>query len=472
VNFVSFEFWIFFLAGLAGMGCLRWGIVRWAPACISAFDRISLIVLSLSLLYRESATTVVIILYVSSVVWFGTQWAESRKGFHRKLAVALVSGLALAPLIYYKYAVFLLGDVLHLSTDLAYAVLIPAGLSFYTFQLLGFMVDRLARQEHEKWCVTDYANFATFFPQIVAGPIERVRSLLPQLHGFTWRITSERLNTALAWMVYGMFLKLAIADNLASGSGWITAALDNPIQIWLANLIFAYRIYFDFAGYSFMALGLGKLLGIELTVNFRSPYTATNIQDFWRRWHITLSGWFRDYVYMPLGGSRTGSRVPRNILIVFVLSGLWHGAGWNFILWGVYHGILLCLFRMWPRRFYMPTAVSWLICFVVVLGSWLFFYETNIQQLIAKSAILINPLFYTPEAWSGALAHYAGVGNLATLALAMSMALGVHGLEWASHRHAGDHARWFLHPAATVIMVVLTIVLSPTTDNGFIYFNF
>jgi len=371
MNFASFDFWVYLICGSVIVGIIRSILYRMKAAWIPAYDKYSLLILSLSLLYRESAFTLISFLYVAAVIWYGTQWALAREGFERKMIITGILCLALIPLVYFKYANFIYRDVLRLSVNLWGSFLIPAGLSFYTFQLIGFMIDRIARNQHDTVTIGDYINFASFFPQIVAGPIERTDHLLPQVRQFSWRITQHHANEALSWIVYGLFLKLALANNIAEQSKWSGTALTNPFQIWLANFMFAYRIYFDFAGYSFVAIGLGKLFGIDLTINFKSPYTATNIQEFWRRWHITLSGWFRDYVYLPLGGGRAGKHVIRNILIVFVVSGIWHGAGWGFVLWGAFHGVLLCIFRFAKDRIKLPRALSWLICFIAVLISWL-----------------------------------------------------------------------------------------------------
>lgn len=473
MNFASFDFWMYLIVGASFIRLIRIILGFVTPEWIPRYDKVSLLILSLSLLFRESPVTLGVFLYVSIIIWFGTLWAlKNYPGNRRNILVGIVICLALTPLIYFKYANFIFSEVLNLSVAAWNRALIPAGLSFYTFQLIGFMVDRVVHNQHDKLKLADYINFASFFPQIVAGPIERVEHLLPQVQRFSWKISPQHLNEAVGWVVYGLFLKLAIANNIAGQSAWISAPLDNPFQIWLANFVFAYRIYFDFAGYSFIAIGLGKLLGIDLTINFRSPYTATNIQEFWHRWHITLSGWFRDYVYMPLGGSRTGKNVVRNIIIVFVVSGIWHGAGWNFVLWGFYHGVLLCLFRWINPRINLPSFIAWIICFIAVLASWLLFYETDISELLVKLGAIVNPRCYTLHAFQKIPTVCPELGNQATLALVLGMALVVHALEYISFRRKGDYASFFLHPASTLGMVVLTIILAPTTDNGFIYFNF
>lgn len=473
MNFASFDFWMFLVVGTIAIRLIRLFIGRFCRQLVPRYDAISLLTLSLSLLFRESPLTLGAFLYVIFVIWFGTKTGiRLPMGHRRSVVLGLTVAAAVLPLVYFKYANFLTKDVLKLpDNDWGYA-LIPAGLSFYTFQMIGFIVDRIIRDEHSSLPLIDYINFASFFPQIVAGPIERAGHLLPQVHSFSWKIDPRNLDRAVSWIIYGLFLKMAVANNIAEQSQWVQGPLNNPFQIWLGNLLFAYRIYFDFAGYSFIAVGLGKIYNIDLTINFRSPYTALNIQDFWRRWHITLSGWFRDYVYVPLGGGKSKEHVTRNILIVFTLSGIWHGAGWNFVLWGFYHGLLLCLFRVIKPYLRLPGFVSWAVCFVLILGSWLLFYETNIDELANKIAVILNPIGYTVEAMRHTLDISSGVGRQATLALALVISLGIHLLEYISFCKAGDHAALFLRPASTVTMAVLTVMFAPTADNGFIYFNF
>jgi alginate O-acetyltransferase complex protein AlgI len=472
MNFASFDFWVYLSLGSLLIGAGRVWVIRRRFPWLSHYDRVSLLLLSVSLLFRESPVTLAAFIFVSSVVWAGIHGLRHCRPTFQRFSLGLLVALALVPLFYFKYARFVLTDVVSLSVDLWHMVIIPAGLSFYSFQLIGYMADCTKAREPEKPALLDYLNFASFFPQIVAGPIERGAHLLPQMRSFSWGLDARSMHSALPWIVYGFFLKLAIADNLAEQSGWIGDNLTNPFQIWLGNLLFAYRIYFDFAGYSFIAIGLGKWLGIELTINFRSPFTALNIQDFWRRWHITLSAWFRDYVYVPLGGGHPEARIMRNILTVFVLSGIWHGAGWNFILWGAFHKNLLCLYRALRGRLNIPTPVSWFCCYLAVLVSWLFFYEQDTAQLLSKCAILVDPRTYTPQALRDIFNVLFGLGHYATLLVALGMAVSVHIAEWVSYRRHGDHAMIFLHPAATAGMTCLTVILAPTTDNGFIYFNF
>jgi len=268
---------------------------------------------------------------------------------------------------------------------------IPPGISFYTFQMIAFMVDTIKYKHREPIKFVDYLNFASFFPQVVAGPIERRSKLLPQIQNFRFRFSIENIDAGLSWIALGVFMKFVLADNLA-----VFIDLNEIINvwiIWLSIFLFGLRIYFDFAGYSFIALGIARCLGINLTINFLAPYTSLNIGEFWRRWHVTLSGWFRDYVYIPLGGSRV-RWVSINLLIVFGVSGLWHGAGWNYVLWGCYHGLLLIIYRSVRTDLIGPRPVKWALTFGSVMFGWLFFMETDFDRLLLKLKAILDPAGY------------------------------------------------------------------------------
>lgn len=233
-------------------------------------------------------------------------------------------------------------------------ILIPIGLSFYSFQAISFVIDTVVHKQPLPEFL-NFMNFASFFPQIVAGPIERRENLLPQMESFRFQWNTTAIDQGMPWIVIGFFFKICLSDNLALY--FDPSSTSNPFSIWLNNIIFGLRIYYDFAGYSFVALGVAKCLGISLTLNFASPYLSTNPQEFWRRWHISLSTWFRDYVYLPMGGSRTKIWFL-SIILVFVLSGIWHGAGWNFILWGFLWAIFLVIFHL-CRRAQLPHLLGW-----------------------------------------------------------------------------------------------------------------
>jgi D-alanyl-lipoteichoic acid acyltransferase DltB (MBOAT superfamily) len=310
-------------------------------------------------------------------------------------------------------------------------------------------------------------NFAGFFPQIVAGPIERRENLLPQMERFRFRWDPSAIDNGAPWIVIGLFFKICLADNLAVH--FDPRSVDNAYAIWLNNIIFGLRIYYDFAGYSFIALGIGLCFGIRLTLNFASPYVSTNAQDFWRRWHITLSTWFRDYVYLPLGGSRT-KVWGLTVLVVFMVSGIWHGAGWNFILWGFLWGLMLLAFHA-GKTIGIPAPAAWLATMIGAFFAWLCFYETRTGILLTKIATLLNPINYSLPNLRAAYAMLEP-GNAFVLGAFLLMALATLGLEWLSLRRFDEPYAILRKPAVLCVLVALTIWLAPSEKNDFIYFAF
>jgi D-alanyl-lipoteichoic acid acyltransferase DltB (MBOAT superfamily) len=333
--------------------------------------------------------------------------------------------------------------------------------------MIAFVIDTLAFKRAIPGFV-DFLNFAGFFPQIVAGPIERRADLLPQMEVFRFRWSREDIDAGVSWVVLGLFFKLCMADNVALY--FHGRSVGNPFLVWLDNVLFGLRIYYDFAGYSLVALGLGRCLGIRLTLNFRSPYCATSIAEFWRRWHITLSQWFRDYVYMPLGGGRT-PRWGFNVALVFVVSGIWHGAGWNFVFWGALHGAFLIVNRTLGPKCRLPAPVAWLVTLGATMFAWLCFYETRPRELLAKMTTLLTPSAYHPAAFREALGAYAGA-DLLTMACLLALASAVLALEWRSLCRDREPYDWLRRPGILALLVILTVALAPGSNNAFIYFAF
>ncbi|MEZ4316254.1 MAG: MBOAT family O-acyltransferase [Myxococcota bacterium] len=292
----------------------------------------------------------------------------------------------LGSIAYFKYADFFLDTVNQLggSFELLHIVL-PLGISFFTFQQISYLVETW-RGEVACRDFTEYALFITFFPQLIAGPIVRFGEIVPQLREDRFGQASSPLLAAGAFMfVIGLSKKVLLADPLAALASPAFAVVDaglllDPVEAWVGLLAYAFQIYFDFSGYSDMAIGLGLMFGVDIPANFDAPYTSTSIVEFWRRWHITLSSFLRDYLYLPLGGNRLG-RVRRyaNLSIVMLLGGLWHGASWNFVIWGGLHGLYLMVNHAWRhvggRR--EPSTLGTLgwggLTFLSVCVAWVFF---------------------------------------------------------------------------------------------------
>jgi alginate O-acetyltransferase complex protein AlgI len=280
-------------------------------------------------------------------------------------------------------------------------VALPVGISFYTFQTLGYTIDVYRRRFEPEPQLLDFALFVAFFPQLVAGPIERAAKLLPQLKGRR-RVTADRIASGLWLIAWGYFLKVFAADNLGPIVDTVFAGDDpSALATLTAVYAFAFQIFGDFAGYSSIAIGLAQLFGIELSTNFLFPYFATNPREFWRSWHITLSTWLRDYLYVPLGGNRDSCfRTYRNLFVTMLLGGLWHGANWTFVAWGAFHGALLCVHRMLPKSrraggelMTRPFAGLWtafriLVMFQLVCLGWLVFRSASLDQAVTMYSAL------------------------------------------------------------------------------------
>jgi D-alanyl-lipoteichoic acid acyltransferase DltB (MBOAT superfamily) len=309
----------------------------------------------------------------------------------RWLLLSILSNLG--TLGFFKYAGFFLESAFQLletlgihSTRPVLAILLPAGISFYTFQALSYTLDVYRGHIKVETNPVKYFAFLTFFPQLVAGPIERASFLLPQFH--ETRCINESMVLRGVWFIlWGFFLKVVIADYFAPLVDMVFNLnhLGGSVNI-LATLAFGGQIYGDFAGYSLIATGLANTMGFELSRNFSHPYLASNIQDFWRCWHQTLSAWFRDYLYIPLGGDRFGSfRTFFNICLTFILAGLWHGANWTFLLWGLCHGSALGCYRLWrtskiSSSVRIPHVIGWGMTMLIVAFGWLFFRESKLPN--------------------------------------------------------------------------------------------
>jgi alginate O-acetyltransferase complex protein AlgI len=356
-------------------------------------------------------------------------------------------------------------------------VLLPVGISFYTFQAMSYTVDVFRGELRARRSLLDVAVFISFFPHLVAGPIQRASYLLPQVEGER-RFSIERASSGFTLMVWGFFKKLVIADNVGVIANKVFALNDPSFEVlWAGVFAFAIQIYADFSAYTDIARGSSRWLGLELTQNFDHPYLARNPADFWRRWNISLSTWFRDYVYIPLGGSRAGEVAwARNVLVTFLLSGLWHGASWNYVLWGLYHGVLLLLTRAHqilrpaaPRAsgFGLRGIAQAAGMFVLTLIGWLLFRETQLSAIMRD--LRLSPWHSSP------FERQAGL-YLFLLALGYSVPLWVQSVWVETHRTAPDDSTgWgvaIVRAVACGAAFAAILVLRSRTSLDFIYFNF
>jgi alginate O-acetyltransferase complex protein AlgI len=466
MNFTDFGFWPRFLICLAVVWMIKGAaslLNKELPRC---FDRAALASISLYLLASVGALTFGIFLLLASLAYVGIHLISVIPKERRWLFLSLYIPVLLIPLIYYKYRSFVAVQILGWSNDTFDAILIPAGISFYTFQKIAILVDA-ARLDSYRPKLLDFANFASFFPQVVAGPIERKEELMPQMERFRFTCNWDNLNAAAPWLALGFFYKLCLADNL---SPFINR--DNMASAWpilFTTFLFGLKIYFDFCGYSLIALGLARLLGVTLTLNFRCPYLSSNIRDFWRRWHVSLSYWFRDYVYIPLGGSRT-KYWWAGLLLVFLLSGIWHGAGWCFLLWGSLHGIYCVVSHITKDHIQIPSTVGWGITMFLVFAAWLPFYETRGDILSRKLTILSHPSSYAPSLLRQYVASF-DTWQLFPLLLLLTLCTAILIVEGISSRR-DSYYQFACHPLVIALLVTLTVWFGSSNGNDFIYFSF
>jgi alginate O-acetyltransferase complex protein AlgI len=397
---------------------------------------------------------VLLLFTLITVDYFAAQWIEARtdKARHMALLLSLVANLGF--LAYFKYANFLLSGLIRLD------VILPLGISFHTFQSISYVVDVYRGKQPAIRSYTDYALYVAFFPQLVAGPIVRARNFFDDL--FEWHPpTHEEIQRGATQAVFGLAKKLICADQFALvADQYFNAPTPGYLPAWTGAIAFALQIYFDFSGYTDIAIGTALLFGFHFPENFRRPYLAASISDFWRRWHISLSTWLRDYLYIPLGGNRQGTlRTYRNLLLTMTLGGLWHGASWNFIIWGMYHGMLLSLERaVFGRREQLKILrpLLTLLTFTMVTIGWVFF---RAKTLPAATFTIHQMLQRTPgqslfTRWHWYLAA-------ATLLIAL--------FKEASPRPLPASLR-----APAIVFLLLAIELLGVTDRHlpFIYFQF
>lgn len=429
----------------------------------------------------------------------------------KKLMILAVAG-DLGVLFYFKYFDFFLSTVNGVfgTSFLLRGILLPLGISFFTFQQISFVVDTY-RGEVKNCKFWDYALFVAFFPQLIAGPIVNHSEMLPQFRKAgqekcQWRQIAE----GFGLFVLGLAKKVLLADTFGAGVdyGYDNIALLGRMDGVLVIVFYALQLYFDFSGYCDMARGIGKMLGIEIPVNFDSPYKASNIVDFWKRWHITLNRFFTRYVYIPLGGNRRGqARMYLNLMIVFLLSGLWHGAGWNYIVWGAMHGVLYVITRFWQKRKQndmnvikskeqkmslwprvgkrIMTIMSQILLFAYVSVAWVYFRAQDIAQAnrlltvvfkgkMQKISLDLAECFQMDEFWYVLkVLHLDQMAGSRYILMTVILAAGLY-LAMAGPNAAQRMERVKYRAGSAVILAVLMVwsILTFSGVSTFLYFNF
>lgn len=320
-----------------------------------------------------------------------------------KFIIFLGVSFNLGLLAYFKYADFFIANVnwIFHSHVPALNLILPLAISFFTFQQIAYLVD-CYQQKAQEYDFLNYCLFVTFFPQLIAGPIVHHKEMMPQFRRIqNKQVNWQNISTGLFIFFIGLFKKVVIADSLSviAKAGFDENRILSFFEAWETTLSYTFQIYFDFSGYTDMAIGAALLLNIKLPINFNSPYKACNIGDFWRRWHITLSRWLRDYVYIPLGGNRVKvAHVYYNVIITFFLGGLWHGADWTFVIWGLLHGSALVISRIWNQQGYkLHKVLGWFLTFSFVNFTWIFFRATSFYDVkrIIHGIIGLNGFDYS-----------------------------------------------------------------------------
>jgi alginate O-acetyltransferase complex protein AlgI len=424
----------------------------------------------------------VLLLWLSTIVdWFvGKTIAETQTRLQKRLLLTLSLSVNLGLLSYFKYGEFLLDSFIAVLKTLnidyypaAPDVVLPVGISFYTFQSLSYTFD-IYRGKMRPWkAFSDFALFVTFFPQLVAGPIVRASDFLPQLDS-PRQASSRQLGWGFYLLTIGLFQKVILADSLmAPVADKVYSQPDSAgfIDAWIGTLAFSAQIFFDFSGYTNCAIGAALCMGFVLPDNFRFPYASIGFTEFWRRWHITLSTWLRDYLYISMGGNRKGkARTVVNVMVTMLLGGLWHGASWRFIFWGGLHGVYLVAERglrlaFEGVQFFQRTSMRIglvLITYFLLCITWVFFRAED----FASAFTLLSAMFY-PKL--GTLVEH---GEIVKVLVISALLLMVHwklrdsGLEaWISS------LPWWTRGVA-MAFILISLALSPTDERAFIYFQF
>jgi D-alanyl-lipoteichoic acid acyltransferase DltB (MBOAT superfamily) len=434
---------------------------------------------------------IVLIIFSTLIDYFaGLLMYRTEKPRLRKLLLAASLTTNLGLLFFFKYFNFF-GETVNFFLDRfnifaevpAYDLLLPVGISFYTFQTLSYTIDIYRRQQTPEFHFGRFALFVSFFPQLVAGPIERSVNLIPQFRE-VYKFEYQRVKEGILLMVWGFFKKVVIADRLAE---YVNLVYNNPtdhggLQNVIATFFFSFQIYCDFSGYSDIAIGAALIMGFRLMTNFRRPYFALNIREFWQRWHISLSTWFRDYVYISLGGNRVVKwRYYYNLFITFLISGLWHGAEWTFVIWGALHGFYL-VFAIWTGKF-RTRANKWfgiagneglykftqiLVTFILVFFAWIFFRANN----TADAFLVIKNIFQFSgnpplNLFTFSVDFYIAFISIAFL-LAVEYFEEYSGLYGRLKVNLPTFWKW----AVLTVIILFVLVLGEWHGTDFLYFQF
>lgn len=470
--FNSFEFlWLFPI-----VFCVYYLITSW-KVVVRQFPKIGnffLIAISYGLYIKWKPVYALILLGVTAITYFAALLIEKEKVYgHKRYLIWCGIILAILPLAVFKYYNFLNDTLIALLGGLNLEVglpglnwVMPLGISFFTFQAVGYLADvylQRIKAEHDWW---DYMLFICFFPQIASGPISKAKDLLPQIK--SQRVFRyEQAVQGLKWILWGMFLKVVIADQLGLLVDEVYSNYQHfsGSQCFGRSIMYSFQIYCDFAGYSYMAVGVGELFGFELINNFRRPYLSQSVTEFWHRWHISLSIWLKDYIYIPLGGSRCSViKNYWNILVTFLISGLWHGANWTFILWGVFHGIFqiiekhIGINKINSKGILKVCRV--LMTFLVVSFLWILFRMPTIHDAFC----FVHKIITDFDAHLGLGAYI--ILFLPVIAKDIIDEFNINSLNFFHHKYA------FVRYTTYIVLLLLLVMFGVFDGSHFIYASF
>ncbi len=424
----------------------------------------NVVLLIASLLFYAWGEPIYVVLMIISVLlnyYIGRDLEKT----HSKGVLAFGVIINILVLGYYKYSGFLIGSfnsVTGLNAPIRELAL-PIGISFYTFQAMSYIIDVYRGKSHAQDKLLPFAVYITMFPQLIAGPIVKYADIEASLNNRKWR--SEDFAHGVLIFIKGLGKKVILANTIGAIFESIRSGGNSELSVvtaWIGALAYTLQLFNDFSGYSDMAIGLGKMLGFTFPKNFDKPYRSLSITEFWRRWHISLGTWFREYLYIPLGGNRVNAfRQILNIIIVWTVTGLWHGAAWNFVIWGAYYGVLLVFEKFVWRRFEdkIPVPIRWLLTFVIVVIGWVIFFAEGLDDLIGY----VSAMFGIGHGLVGSDSLFIVLGSLGIMALGFIPSV----YEWSEKRPA-----WLKWVLAILIFVVSVAFIVSDTYNPFLYFRF
>ena len=467
--FTSGLFWILFLVFLP-----LYAMVKSQRKKMMFF----VIVFSLYFFYKSSGLFFLLLVATSIFDWWVAQFIDSSKNrTERRIALTVSLVFSLSILLFFKYSNFVMSNLEALigGNFQPLDLILPVGISFYTFRTISYVVDVYKKKIQPVDDFVEYLFFLSYFPCLVAGPIVRACDFMPQLRE-NKPATREMIYGGLWLVMLGILKKAVFADYIAQ---YNNIAFGNPtgytgFELLMAVLGFTMQIYCDFSGYSDMAIGLGSIMGFDLGINFRFPYRSLNVTEFWHRWHITLSTWLRDYVYIPLGGNRKGKvRQYFNLMVTMLLGGLWHGAAWTFVVWGAGHGIALCVHKLckpWLDKIAstpFTRSMSWLMTFTLVTFLWIFFRANTFQA----AGQVINGIF-TDFEWAYLPVF---IECRVTWCIMLAIIFGLHFVParvWDKMREWFIGTQWWVKLLMFIVLIQLVLQFASATVQPFLYSQF